>query len=85
MPSLPTTFKKASFKEKGGRLCIEEALLQRSGKNEILVKVEACGVCHSDVFVQQDAYGIGLYVTALISIFNESRPSLLTQIHPLAP
>ncbi|KAL2146151.1 hypothetical protein VTI28DRAFT_4991 [Corynascus sepedonium] len=59
MPSLPTTFKKASFKEKGGRLCIEEALLQRPGKNEILVKVEACGVCHSDVVVQQDAYGVG--------------------------
>jgi D-arabinose 1-dehydrogenase-like Zn-dependent alcohol dehydrogenase len=26
----------------------------------VLVKVEACGVCHSDTFVQGNAYGIGL-------------------------
>ncbi|KAL2158117.1 hypothetical protein VTH06DRAFT_4685 [Thermothelomyces fergusii] len=59
MSSLPKTFKKASFKEHGGRLVIEEAPLQPPGKNELLVKVEACGVCHSDHFAQINGYGAG--------------------------
>ncbi|KAL2169023.1 hypothetical protein VTG60DRAFT_6522 [Thermothelomyces hinnuleus] len=60
MSSLPKTFKKASFKQYGGRLIIEEAPLQPPSKNEILVKVEACGVCHSDVYAQINGYGAGL-------------------------
>jgi D-arabinose 1-dehydrogenase-like Zn-dependent alcohol dehydrogenase len=26
----------------------------------VLVKVEACGVCHSDIVVQHNAFGAGL-------------------------
>jgi D-arabinose 1-dehydrogenase-like Zn-dependent alcohol dehydrogenase len=60
MSSLPKTFKKAAFTGQGSRLSIEQAELQLPGKNEVLVKVEVCGVCHSDTFVQGNAYGIGL-------------------------
>lgn len=59
-PSLPKTFKKAVFTEQNGRLSIEEAPLQGPSKGEVLVKVEACGVCHSDSFVKYNAYGVGL-------------------------
>ncbi|KAK4154443.1 hypothetical protein C8A00DRAFT_42800 [Chaetomidium leptoderma] len=31
--------------------------------NEVLVKVEACGVCHSDNVVQNNAFGIGFPLT----------------------
>ncbi|KAL2133034.1 hypothetical protein VTI74DRAFT_3006 [Chaetomium olivicolor] len=57
--SLPKTFKQAVFTETGGRLSIEEASLKDPGKNEVLVKVEACGVCHSDILVQHNIMGGG--------------------------
>jgi D-arabinose 1-dehydrogenase-like Zn-dependent alcohol dehydrogenase len=58
--SLPKTFKKAAFTSLGSRLSIEEAPLQLPSQNEVLVKVEACGVCHSDIVVQHNAFGVGL-------------------------
>jgi D-arabinose 1-dehydrogenase-like Zn-dependent alcohol dehydrogenase len=57
---LPKTFKRATFKEQGAALTLEEVELQLPEKGEILVKVEACGVCHSDVFAQQNVFGAGL-------------------------
>lgn len=60
--SLPKTLKQASFKEAGGKLVIEEVPLTPPGKGQVLVKVEACGVCHSDDFAKQNAFGHGLYV-----------------------
>jgi hypothetical protein len=33
--------------------------LKRPDANEILIKVEACGVCHSDVFAQENTFGGG--------------------------
>jgi len=57
---LPKTFKRAAFKEQGGSLTVEEVELQLPEKGEILVKVQACGVCHSDVFAQDNVYGAGL-------------------------
>jgi D-arabinose 1-dehydrogenase-like Zn-dependent alcohol dehydrogenase len=58
--SLPKTFKKAAFTELGSRLSIEDEPLQLPGKNEVLVKVDACGVCHSDTLVPANAFGGGL-------------------------
>lgn len=58
--TLPKTFKKAAFKEQGSRLTVEDEQLQLPGKNEVLVKVDACGVCHSDTFVPMNAFGGGL-------------------------
>jgi hypothetical protein len=60
--SLPKTYRHAVFKEKGGPLTIEEVELKMPGKGEVLVKTEACGVCHSDVLAQYDIMGGGLYV-----------------------
>lgn len=59
-PELPKTFKQAVFKEKGAPLTIEEVELQMPEKGEILVKTEACGVCHSDMFAQHNILGGGL-------------------------
>lgn len=45
----PTTMKAAVATRFGGRLSIQEMPVRRPGKNEILVKVMACGVCHTDL------------------------------------
>jgi len=58
--SLPKTFKQALFKEAGAPLTIEEAELKLPLKGEVLVKVEACGVCYSDMFAQNNIMGGGL-------------------------
>lgn len=54
--SLPSTYKQAVFKSKGGPLTMEDTPLKQPGHGEILVKVEACGVCHSDMFAQYDVF-----------------------------
>ena len=58
--SLPKTYKQAVFKEAGAPLTVEEAELTPPSKGEVLVKVEACGVCFSDMFAQQNIMGGGL-------------------------
>jgi Alcohol dehydrogenase GroES-like domain len=62
-PTLPKTFKQAVFREQGGPLIVEEVDLKMPEKGEVLVKVEACGVCHSDVLTQHNVMGGGLYVS----------------------
>ncbi len=47
--SIPKTMKAAVSKEYGKPLVIEEVPVPKPGKNEILVKIEACGVCHTDL------------------------------------
>lgn len=54
--SLPTSYKAALFKEAGAPLVIEDVQLTNPAAGEVLVKVEACGVCHSDTIPQ--AYGM---------------------------
>lgn len=58
--TLPKTYKAAIFKEKGAPLTLEDVELKHPGAGEILVKVEACGVCYSDVFSQNNILGGGL-------------------------
>ncbi|KAL9116716.1 MAG: hypothetical protein Q9187_006756, partial [Circinaria calcarea] len=57
--SLPKTYKQAVFKEAGAPLTVEEAELTPPSKGEVLVKVEACGVCFSDMFAQHNMMGGG--------------------------
>ncbi|PGH23127.1 hypothetical protein AJ80_02756 [Polytolypa hystricis UAMH7299] len=59
MSNLPETYKRATFKEAGGPLTIESVNMELPAKGQILAKVEACGVCHSDIFAQKNAYGAG--------------------------
>lgn len=47
----------AVFKEKMGDLVIEERDIPTPGNQQVLIKVEACGMCHSDVFVKVGAMG----------------------------
>ena len=56
-PSLPKTYKAAVFKAKGEKLTIEDQELKEPVAGEVLIKVEACGVCHSDSMVQQASMG----------------------------
>lgn len=58
--SLPKTYKQAVFKSAGSPLVIEEVPLQLPGKGEVLVKVEACGVCWSDNYTKHNHMGGGL-------------------------
>lgn len=55
--SLPTTYKAAVFESKGTKLALRDVVLQQPGPGYILVKVLACGICHSDLFVQQGYLG----------------------------
>ena len=59
-PQIPKTHKAAMFKEKGGPLIVEEIETKQPQEGEVLVKVEACGVCHSEVIVQQAMFGVPL-------------------------
>ncbi|KAH8678357.1 dehydrogenase [Xylariales sp. PMI_506] len=57
--SLPKTYKHAVFKEQGAPLVVEETELKLPGETEILIKVEACGVCYSDMYAQYNGMGGG--------------------------
>lgn len=43
--------KVAVVKQKGGPLVMEDRPLPEPGEGEVRVKVHACGICHSDLFV----------------------------------
>ena len=58
--TLPKTFRQAVFKQAGAPLVLEDRELQQPGRNQVLVKVEACGVCHSDIHAQNNVLGGGL-------------------------
>ncbi|MGB5980542.1 MAG: alcohol dehydrogenase [Nonlabens sp.] len=49
--------KAARFLEQGGDLTVGDMDKPSPANNEILIKIEACGVCHSDMFTQQGAMG----------------------------
>ncbi|KAI2617415.1 alcohol dehydrogenase GroES-like domain-containing protein [Hypoxylon sp. NC1633] len=57
--SLPKTYRQAAFKALGDKLVVEEAPMVLPGKGQILVKVEACGVCHTDLCAQYNYLGGG--------------------------
>ncbi|CAI6099013.1 unnamed protein product [Clonostachys chloroleuca] len=59
---LPASVKRAVFKEVGGDLVIETVPLEMPRSGEILVKVEACGVCHSEILAQHNVWGFGFPV-----------------------
>ncbi|KAM0543964.1 hypothetical protein ACHAPJ_012059 [Fusarium lateritium] len=56
-PSLPATYKALFFERKGSDLTLQEVQLQQPGPGYILVKVLACGICHSDLFVKKGRLG----------------------------
>ncbi|KAK0725994.1 alcohol dehydrogenase 1 [Lasiosphaeris hirsuta] len=57
--SLPSTYLHAVFKGLREKLTLEQTELKQPGSGEVLIKVEACGICHSDVFAQENTFGGG--------------------------
>ncbi|KAF9768711.1 hypothetical protein IL306_013941 [Fusarium sp. DS 682] len=55
--SLPKTYKATFFDQSGSKLAIKEVELEQPGPGYLLVKVLACGVCHSDSWMQQGRFG----------------------------
>jgi len=57
MPSLPKTYKAAVFEKKNAPFTIKDVELKLPKAGEVLVKVIATGVCHSDAGAQAGAFG----------------------------
>lgn len=55
--SLPKTFKAAVLTKAGGPLEIKDVPMLQVQEGEILIKVHACGVCHSDSNVMNGDMG----------------------------
>jgi D-arabinose 1-dehydrogenase-like Zn-dependent alcohol dehydrogenase len=57
VPNLPKTYKAASFEAKNAPLTIKDVELKLPGPGQVLVKVIATGVCHTDMAVQDGTLG----------------------------
>lgn len=57
MVSLPKTYKAATFEKKGEGLTVKDVELKHPSNGQVLVKVLATGVCHSDAGVQAGEFG----------------------------
>ena len=71
-PQIPKTHKAAMFKEKGGPLVVEEIETRQPQDGEILIKVQACGICHSEVMVQESAFGTPLYAKIITLVYGNA-------------
>lgn len=45
------------FRKPNSQLELAEVEVPKPGKRQVLIKVEACGVCHSDLVTQQNTFG----------------------------
>lgn len=45
------------FRKPDSSLELTEVQIPKPGRRQVLIKVNACGVCHSDVMTQQNAFG----------------------------
>ena len=58
------TMRAVQIAEKGGALELVEKPVPEPGPGEAVVRVEACGICHSDMFAKEGAYpGVSFPVT----------------------
>ncbi|KAI9678711.1 MAG: hypothetical protein M1817_005768 [Caeruleum heppii] len=57
MANLPKTFKAAAFETKGSRLTFKDLPLEQPKDGEVLVKVLATGVCHTDADIGEQHMG----------------------------
>ena len=57
MAPLPKTYKAAVLEKKDASFTLKDVELKLPSSGEVLVKVLACGVCHSDAGVQSGAFG----------------------------
>ncbi|KAJ4138805.1 hypothetical protein NW768_002678 [Fusarium equiseti] len=57
MTSLPKTYKAAVFLSQDKDLVLQDVELKQPDPGHVLIKVIACGVCHSDLFVKKGVLG----------------------------
>jgi len=57
MSSIPSKCRAVVIEKAGAPWAIKEVPVSEPKEGEILIKVSACGVCHSDSFLQQGAFG----------------------------
>lgn len=76
-PDLPKSFKAARFMEKDAPLTLEEVELKQPGEGEVLIKVLAVGVCHSDAMVPTGVMGNPLSV---VPAFKKPIVRMLTSL-----
>jgi D-arabinose 1-dehydrogenase-like Zn-dependent alcohol dehydrogenase len=57
MTSLPKTYKAATFPSQDKDLVLQDVELKQPDAGHVLVKVIACGICHSDLFVKKGVLG----------------------------
>ncbi|KIX08237.1 uncharacterized protein Z518_02893 [Rhinocladiella mackenziei CBS 650.93] len=69
--NLPSEFKKAVFEAKGQPLVFKHVKLELPQPGEVLVKVLACGVCHSDHVVQHGLFGNSFPITPGHEVIGE--------------
>lgn len=55
--TLPKTCKAAVVEAAGQPFVIKDVELRKPGPREVVVKVVACGVCHTDGIIQEGAFG----------------------------
>lgn len=55
MPQVPDSMRAAISRRPGQGLTVEDIPTPRPKRGEVLVRVQACGVCHSDLHVLDDA------------------------------
>lgn len=56
-PSIPKTCKACVIEKANAPWTIKEVPVEEPKQGEILIKVHACGVCHSDSFLQKGLFG----------------------------
>ncbi len=56
-PTLPKTYKAAVFEKANEKLTIKDVELKQPEEGQVLIKVLAEGICHSDAMVQTGAFG----------------------------
>ncbi|KAL8668433.1 MAG: hypothetical protein Q9168_006939 [Polycauliona sp. 1 TL-2023] len=73
--TLPKTYKAAIFKKANEKLTIEDVELKQPEQGQVLIKVLATGVCHSDKMVQTDAQYCILRSEATVSVPSDVDPA----------
>lgn len=57
--ALPKTYKAAVFEKANAPFVLKDVELKQPSAGEVLIKVLACGVCHSDAGVRDGSFGNG--------------------------
>ena len=55
--SLPQSYQAAVLEKAGAAIVVKDVPLNKPGRGQVLVKIIACGVCHTDIFEQHGFLG----------------------------